>query len=75
MKKVKKLLKKLFSTNATSPKTLFLLISKNNDNLHYYVKAMSENSNQLYQEVNFDKNEEVVTMKEFIQLQKETYKK
>lgn len=75
MKKVKKLLKKLFSTNVTSPKTLFLLVTRNSDSRHYTITSTSENSNKLYEKLNFDMDQEVVTMPEYIQLQKSTYKK
>lgn len=75
MKKVKKLLKKLFSINVSSPKTLFLLVTRNSDSRHYTITTTSENSNKLYEKLNFDMDQEVVTMPEYIQLQKSTYKK
>lgn len=75
MKKVKKLLKKLFSTNVSSPKTLFLLVTRNSDSGHYAITTTSENSNKLYEKLNFDLDQEVVTIPEYIQLQKSTYKK
>lgn len=75
MKKVKKLLKKLFSTNVSSPKTLFLLVTRNSDSRHYAIMTTSENSNKLYEKLNFDLDQEVVTIPEYIQLQKSTYKK
>lgn len=74
MKKVKKLLKKLFSTNTTSPKTLFLLVTRNSDSKHYAITTISENSNELYTKLNFDIDQIVVTMPEYISLQKSTYK-
>lgn len=75
MKKVKKLLKKLFSINVSSPKTLFLLVTRNSDSRHYTITSTSENSNKLYEKLNFDMDQEVVTIPEYIQLQKSTYKK
>lgn len=75
MKKVKKLLKKLFNINVPSPKTLFLLVTRNNDSRHYTITTTSENSNKLYEKLNFDMDQEVVTIPEYIQLQKSTYKK
>lgn len=75
MKKVKKIIKKLFSTNVSSPKTLFLLVTRNSDSRHYTITTTSENSNELYTKLNFDIDQTVVTMPEYILLQKSTYKK
>jgi hypothetical protein len=79
MKNVKKLLKKvcdLFHTNSTkeeSSKTLFLLVTRNSDSRHYTITTTSENSNKLYEKLNFDIDQTVVTMPEYISLQKSTY--
>ena len=81
MKNVKKLLKKvcdLFHTNSTkeeSPKTLFLLVTRNSDSKHYAITTTSEDSNELYKKMDLSKDQIVVTIPEYIKLQKSTYKK
>lgn len=79
MKKVKKLLKKMYDLFHTkkeeSPKTLFLLVTRNSDSRHYTITTTSEDSNKLYEKLNFDIDQTVVTMPEYISLQKSTYKK
>lgn len=79
MKNVKKLLKKVCNLfhikREEPPKTLFLLVTRNSDSRHYTITTTSENSNKLYEKLNFDMDQEVVTMPEYIQLQKSTYKK